>query len=178
MTELKIVEIDINDLTPYSKNAKKHSKKQVEQIANSMKDFGMCDPIGIWGENNIIVEGHGRLEAAKKLGMQKVPCIRLDHLTEEQRRAYTLTHNKAAEGSDWDYSILDSEIEDLIDFNFEDYGFEFDVAEEPEAAPQKKKNERLRTDYAYNLPYVDLSRCEGKYQMPIIENDGTFPTRL
>lgn len=174
---LQIVEINVRDLTPYSKNAKKHPKKQIENIANSVKEFGMCDPIGVWGEKNIIVEGHGRYEALKMLGYEKIPCIRLDHLTDEQRRAYTLTHNKTAEGSEWDYNFLDEEIEELADFNFEDFGFEFEEVEVPEEPP-KKKNERLRTDNAYNLPYVDLSRCEGKYQMPIIENDNHIPDSL
>lgn len=176
MAELQIVELDVNLLTPYSKNAKKHPKKQIEQLANSIKEFGMNDPIGVCGEDNIIVEGHGRLEACKKLGMTKVPCVRLDHLTEEQRKAYTLTHNKSAEGSEWDWDLLNSEIEELGDFNFEDFGFEFEM--EVEEEPKPKKNERLRTDEAYNLPYVDLGRCEGAFQMPIIEGEDHIPDSL
>lgn len=176
MEEMKIVMLDIGSLTPYAKNAKKHPKKQIEHIANSIKEFGMNDPIGVWGEKNIIVEGHGRFEACKNLGLSKIPCIRLDHMTEEQRRAYTLTHNKAAEGSEWDYDLLDEEIELLADFDFEDFGFEFEF--EAEEEPPQKKNERLRTDNAYNLPFVDLSRCEGKYQMPMIEGEEHIPDSL
>ncbi len=176
MEKLKVVELSINDLTPYEKNAKKHPKKQIEHIINSIKEFKMCDPIGVWGEKNIIVEGHGRFEACKKLGMKTIPCIRLDHLSEEQRKAYTLTHNKSAEGSEWDWDVLNSEIEELGDFDFEDFGFEFDFEVEEQTKP--KKNERLRTDEAYNLPFVDLSRCEGKYEMPIIEGEEHIPDAL
>ena len=83
------------------KNARKHADADVSTIVKSIEEFGFDDPIGIWGENNTIVEGHGRLIAAKKLGMKQVPVIRLDHLTDEQRRAYALAHNKTAEMSDW-----------------------------------------------------------------------------
>lgn len=90
---LKIEYININELKPYSKNAKKHPKKQIKLIKNSIESFGMCDPIAINNEK-IIIEGHGRLEALKQLGYDEVPCIRLDHLTDEERKAYTLAHNK------------------------------------------------------------------------------------
>lgn len=182
MNELKIVTLDIDELTPYSKNAKKHPAKQVRMIANSIEQFGMCDPVGIWGEQNIIVEGHGRVAAMRLLGRKDVPCIRLDHMTDEQRRAYVHAHNKTAE-SEWDYDVLDEEFAELSGFNFEDFGFEFDETEEEEEpeqddAPEQKKNERLRTDEAYNLPWVDLSRTEGFYQMPMIEREGHIPSGL
>ena len=175
---MEIVNLKISELKPYDKNAKKHPKKQVEQIANSIKEFGMCDPIAIWGEDNIIIEGHGRLLALKQLGYDVAPTIRLDHLTDEQRKAYTLAHNKVAE-SEWDFDLLNDEIAELSNFDFEAFGFEFDYEDiEEDAEPPKKKNERLRTDNAYNLPFVDLSRCEGKYQMPIIEQENHVPDSL
>lgn len=174
--DLKVVEIDINNIKPYTRNTKKHPSKQIEHLINSIKEFEFCDPIGVWGEENIIVEGHGRFEALKKLGYKTVPCIRLDHLTEEQRKAYTITHNKTAEGSEWDYSLLDEEIDTLADFDFESFGFEFET--EIEEQPKEKKNERLRTDEAYNLPYIDIERCAGKYQMPVIEAEDYIPEKL
>lgn len=79
------------------------------------------------GQKNIIVEGHGRLIAAKELGYEKVPCIRLDHLTDEQRRAYGLAHNKTAELSTWDFGKLEAELMDLSDFGMSDFGFDFSV---------------------------------------------------
>lgn len=103
----------------------------MDAIAASIKKFGFDDPIGIWGDKNIIVEGHGRLMAAKKLGMQEVPVIRLDHLNDEERRAYALAHNKTAELSAWDEDILSSEISDLSSLiNMSAFGFDIDIAPE------------------------------------------------
>lgn len=171
--DLQIIKLNIDDLTPYVKNAKKHPKSQVKHIANSIETFGMCDPIGIWGENNVIVEGHGRVEACKMLGMTEVPCIRLDHLTDEQRRAYVHAHNKTAE-SEWDFDILDEEFNDLSGFDFEDFGFEFEL-EEPKP---KKKNQELRTDKAYRYMDFDPERTEGKYQMPTLEPCDRIPEKM
>ena len=81
--ELKIEYLPIKALKPYEKNTRKHQKKDVDNIARSIEKFGMNDPIGLW-EDNIIVEGHGRMLACKQLGMTEVPCVRLDHLTDEQ----------------------------------------------------------------------------------------------
>lgn len=120
---LKIEYIGVNELKPYNKNARKHSAEDVQYIVNSIEEFGMCDPIGIWGKNNLVVEGHGRLLALKKLGYATAPCIRLDHLSDEQRRAYALAHNRTAEMSEWDGDLLAQEREDLIDFDFTDFGF-------------------------------------------------------
>ncbi|MDD4276214.1 MAG: site-specific DNA-methyltransferase [Clostridia bacterium] len=124
---MQIENIKIENIKPYEKNAKKHPKEQIEQIKNSIKKFGMNDPIGIWGEKNIIVEGHGRLIACKELGFEEVPCIRLDHLSDKERKAYTLAHNQTTLTSDFDIEILSEEIESLIDdFNMEDFGFDLD----------------------------------------------------
>lgn len=92
--KLKVDYIPIEQLKAYEKNAKIHTPEQIEEIKNSIQEFGMNDPIGIWGKDNLIVEGHGRLQACKELGMKEVPVIRLDDLTDEQRRAYTLVHNQ------------------------------------------------------------------------------------
>lgn len=104
---MQIEQMPIGELTPYAKNAKKHPKAQVEQIAESIRQFGMDDPIAVWGPDNLVVEGHGRLLACKKLGMDTVPVIRLDHLTDEQRRAYTLAHNKLTMNTDFNPDMLD-----------------------------------------------------------------------
>ena len=158
---MEIVNINIDKLTKYAKNAKKHSKKQVKYIANSIERFGMNDPIGIWGKDNLIIEGHGRLEACKLLGMKEVPCIRLDHLTDEERKAYTLAHNKVAE-SEWDFDLLNEEMDDLIDFNFEDFGFEF-VDEEQNKIDTQKKVEGI-----LNLNKATFSGV-GKYDIPQLD---------
>jgi DNA modification methylase len=130
--ELKIEYLPIKALKPYEKNTRKHQKKDVDNIARSIERYGMCDAIGIWGEQNIIVEGHGRMMACKQLGMTEVPCVRLDHLTDEQRREYAIAHNATAELSEWDLDILPDELAelDLSDFEF-DFGIE-DEEEETE----------------------------------------------
>lgn len=131
--QLKIEYLSVNDLMPYEKNARKHDKKSVDVIKASIEQFGMNDPIGIWGDKNIIIEGHGRLMACKELKIDKVPCIRLDDLTDEQRRAYMLAHNKTTEISDWDFDLLSAELADIEDINMEDFGFDLvDIEEERE----------------------------------------------
>ena len=121
--DLKIEYINVDDLKPYERNARKHEEKDVQTIINSINEFGFNDPIGIW-KDNLIIEGHGRLQAAKQIGMTEVPCVRLDHLTDEQRRAYALAHNKTAEMSDWDFELLDLELDDIEDIDMSDFGFE------------------------------------------------------
>lgn len=129
--ELKIEYLPIGSLKPYEKNARKHQNADVQTIVASIKEFGFDDPIGVWGEDNLIVEGHGRLMAAKKLGMETVPVIHLDHLTDEQRRAYALAHNKTAEMSEWDFDILGGELDDIFDIDLEQFGFEPIEKDEP-----------------------------------------------
>lgn len=120
---MEIVKLKIGDITPYSKNAKKHPKEQIEQIKSSIKEFGNNDPIAIWGEKNVIVEGHGRYEALKQLGYEEVECIRLDHLSDKERKAYTLVHNKLTMNSDFDFDTLNLELDD-IDLDLSKYGLE------------------------------------------------------
>ena len=152
--------LKVKDLKPYKKNAKKHPKKPIERIANSIECFGMNDPIAIW-KDNVVISGHGRLEAMKQLGYAEVPCIRLDHLTDEERKAYTLAHNKVAE-SEWDYSLLDDEINSITEFDMGDFGFEFIDTEKNKADTQKKVENILNIGKA-NFPGV------GKYDIPQLE---------
>ena len=109
MEELQIVYLSPHDLTPYERNARKHGVEDVEQIKESIRLDGFNDPIGIWGDKNLIVEGHGRQLAAIELGLDKVPCIRLDHMTDTQRRDYAIRHNRTAELSEWDKAKLSVE---------------------------------------------------------------------
>lgn len=121
---MEIIRLKINDITPYEKNAKIHTEAQIEQIKKSIQEFGMNDPIAVWGGNNTIVEGHGRLEALKQLGYTEVDCIRLDHLTDEERKAYTLAHNKINMNTGFDIDLLDEELDSIEDIDMEDFGFE------------------------------------------------------
>ena len=123
---MKIEQIKIEDLKPYERNARKHEAADVAAIVKSIEAFGFNDPVGVWGPQNVIVEGHGRVMAAKQLGMTEVPCIRLDDLTDEQRRAYALAHNKTAELSTWDAELLPLELEDLPTIDMAGFGFDLD----------------------------------------------------
>lgn len=130
MEKLKIEYVNINSIRPYKKNAKLHPKEQIEQIKKSIEMFGMDDPIGIWKDE--VVEGHGRLIACQELGMKEIPVIRLDHLTDEERKAYTLAHNKLTMNSDFDIDILNDELMNQFDtIDMSEFGFDldFDVEE-------------------------------------------------
>lgn len=152
--ELKVVMVPTDDLVMYEGNAKLHPHEQVDQIAASIEEFNFADPIAAWhnedGES-IIIEGHGRLMAARKLGIEELPVIYLDYLSDEQRRAYTLAHNKLTMNSDFDYEILTSELDAIIGIDMEDFGFvdmvEFDFGDE-----------ELSED-TYEEPDKELYRC-------------------
>ena len=118
---LQIEYVGIDSIKPYENNARHHGTEDIKAIVKSIEEFGFNDPIGVW--NNQIVEGHGRLMAAKELGMTEVPIIRLDELTDEQRKAYALAHNKTAELSDWDFNVLASELQEITDIDMSEFGF-------------------------------------------------------
>ena len=122
---MNIQQIPINDLKPYPQNAKKHPAEQVEHIANSIREFGFQQPIVV-DKDNVVVIGHGRLLAAKKLNMDSVPCVRADDLTDEQIKALRLADNKTNE-SEWDFDLLDMELES-IDIDMSDFGFDLDIS--------------------------------------------------
>ena len=132
MEHLKIEYLPIEKLKPYDRNAKEHPQEQIDQIIESIRQFGMNDPIGIWGDDCLIVEGHGRLIALKQMGETEAPTIRLDHMTDQQRRAYTLAHNKTTMNSGFDMELLQMELESIEDINMEDFGFTLDEIQEDE----------------------------------------------
>src|SRR5574344_151552 len=154
---MEIIKIKIEDLKPYKNNAKLHPEWQIEQIIKSIEQFGFNDPIAVWGEDNIIVEGHGRLEAVKKLGYTEVECIRLDHLTEEERKAYTLAHNKTTMNSDFDFDLLKLELDDIKGIDMSDFGFELDLDEDDE--------EVVEDDFEVVLPEEPKSKLGDIYQL-------------
>ena len=123
MENLQIVYLDPKDLTPHGNNARAHAKKDIDAIRASIREFGFSDPIGIWSDQNYIVEGHGRQLAAIAEGLEEVPCIRLDHMTDEQRKAYALAHNKTAELSEWNFGILDLELAGIQEIDMAALGF-------------------------------------------------------
>jgi site-specific DNA-methyltransferase (adenine-specific) len=125
---MKIDEINVNDIKPYEKNAKKHPEEQIKRISNSIKAFGFKQPLVI-DKDNVLVIGHGRLEAAKRLGFDTVPCVRADDLTEDQIKALRLADNKTNE-SDWDFDFLNIELDDITDIDMSQFGFDLDIQTE------------------------------------------------
>jgi DNA modification methylase len=117
-TQYQITERPLRELCPYSRNARTHSKKQIRQIAASIERFGFTNPVLVSDAGEIIA-GHGRVEAAKLLGMKTVPTVALSHLSEAERRAYVLADNKLALNAGWDQEVLAIELQGLIDLDFD-----------------------------------------------------------
>lgn len=117
---MDIINKKIDELIPYANNPR-NNEEAVKYVANSIKEFGFKVPI-IIDKNNEIVAGHTRLKAAKELGLKEVPCIIADDLTDEQIKAFRLVDNKVSEQSQWDFNLLDEELNDL-DIDMEDFGF-------------------------------------------------------
>ena len=151
---LQIEYVDIGSIEPYEHNARKHGNKDVTAIKKSIQEFGFNDPIGIWHDQ--IVEGHGRLLAAQELGYTIIPIIRLDNLSDEQRRAYTLAHNKTAELSDWDFDVLAEELKDIADIDMTEFGFDLSgLKDESELAPDEEDlfDDIEKQEVHYGVPY-------------------------
>lgn len=130
--ELKIEYVDIDSIKPYENNPR-HNEEAIPYVMNSIKEFGFKNPI-IIDKNNVIIAGHTRLESAKRLGMKEVPIIHADDLTEEQVKAFRLADNKVSEKAEWNFELLDEELEnldiDMSDFGFENVDIEWDKVEE------------------------------------------------
>ena len=179
--------VPISQLKPYENNARTHSEKQVEKIANSIKEFGFINPVLI-DSNYGIIAGHGRIEGAKRLPKEdadrvlhngnEVPCIFVEDLTEEQKRAYIIADNKLALDAGWDYDLLKLELEELndLDFDITLTGFDMDIIFDDDGY---YGDERERTNKEYNLDLVDHENLSNDFwQMPIIKNDNYIPEDL
>ena len=140
---MNIKNIAIKDLIPYEKNTKKHDDVQINNVAESIKQYGFVQPIVI-DKNNVVVIGHCRLLAAKKLKMQEVPCVCVEDLTEEQVRKLRIIDNKSNE-SDWDFDFLNEELLDL-DFSDFDFGFGIDTDAGEDYSPDEFGDEFTLAD--------------------------------
>lgn len=155
---MEIIKIKIDELKPYKKNAKIHTQEQIDQIKSSIEKFGMNDPVAVWGNENLIIEGHGRLEALKQLGFEEVECIRLDHLNDEERKAYTLAHNKLTMNTDFDFDVLDEELNSILNIDMEDFGFfkvDEELEKEEEEKPEVEFSEVIGEEHNYIVLYFD-----------------------
>lgn len=164
MDKLNIEYKNIRDLKPYKKNAKKHSKEQVEQITNSIKEFGFTQPV-IVDKNNCVVAGHGRILGAKKAGLKQVPTVTLEELTEEQIKAYRLVDNKLNE-SEWDNELLNTELSELwyageVDMTL--FNFDMDNLFEDETENKKKVEFEIKEKYEVHIICKDEKEMEKVY---------------
>lgn len=177
---MQIVYKKVNELIPYENNPRINDEA-VEYVKNSIKEFGFKVPIVI-DKNNVIIAGHTRLKASLELGLKEVPCIIADDLSEEQIKAFRLADNKVSEKSMWDFDKLDEELDNILDIDMSlfDFDLDKDIQELDEGFEEEdtKENERQRTNNTYNLELFDEFNCDGKYQMPIIENDNFIPQRI
>lgn len=138
---MDIVNLKLEELKPYEKNPRKNTEA-VKYVAESIKQFGFKVPIVI-DKNNVIVAGHTRYKAAKKLGIHEVPCIIADDLTDEQVKAFRLADNKVAEKAEWDFDLLFDELDNIFDIDMESLGFEFDVEDEEAQATEDEFDSEL-----------------------------------
>ncbi len=162
---MEIKNIKVEDLKQYKKNAKLHPEWQIKQIAESISKFGFNDPIAI-DENNVIIEGHGRFLACKLLEMEEVPTIRLDHMTEQEKKAYILAHNKINLNTGFDFDVLKEElsgIDDLIT-GFSDFELEniLSVSDENDVLDIEEFDEDLGNDKTING--LVCPECKGKFE--------------
>lgn len=156
---LKIEYVNIDDLKTYENNAKLHPADQVEQIKKSIEQFGMNDPIAVW-KDNVIIEGHGRLIACRELGISELPVIRLDSLTDEQRKAYTLVHNKLTMNSGFDFDVLADELDSITDIDMSDFGFldMSDFFKDDEFEEVEEQNANFKESISVVIP------CESEFE--------------
>ena len=157
---LKIETIPIGELNPYENNAKLHPQEQIDQIVRSMREFGNNDPIAI-DENNRIIEGHGRLLALRQMGETEVPVIRLKHLTDEQKRAYILIHNQLTLNTGFDEELLRIELENIVDIDMTEYGFDLDIIDLHEEPPLVEED----SDFDVTPPEEPTAKPGDLYQL-------------
>lgn len=152
---MNIIEKKLTEIIPYEKNPRKNDEA-VKYVAESIKQFGFKVPIVI-DKDNVIVAGHTRYKASKKLGLKEVPCIVADDLTEEQIKAYRLADNKVAEQAEWDFDLLGEELSDILDIDMGDFGFDLSVEEE--------EKEAVEDEFEMELPEEPRAKLGDIYQL-------------
>jgi ParB-like chromosome segregation protein Spo0J len=168
----KIVMRHLADLIPYAKNSRTHNRRQIAQIAGSMREFGFTNPILIDGSNGIVA-GHGRVMAAEKLGLIEVPCIELDHLTPTQRQAYVIADNKLALNAEWDEELLSLELDALRadGFDLELTGFALDEIKGLGNDGEADEDEDTGAKLGEGLSYQIVIECgDETHQAQLIED--------
>lgn len=173
---MQIERIKISQLQPYKLNAKEHPQSQIEKIKKSIQDFGFNDPIAI-DEIGVVIEGHGRLQAMKELGEEYIDAIRLSHLTEEQKKAYILVHNKLTLETGFNAELLEMELNDITGIDMEGFGFELpEDLELPEPDDKAKPKERIFE--VFNFGEYNPAMVEGRYDMPVLKPSYHIPEKM
>ena len=157
MDKLKIEYLKTDELIPYANNPR-NNDEAVDYVANSIKEFGFKVPCVIDNEKNVIC-GHTRLKAAKKLGIKEVPCIIADDLTEEQIKAFRLSDNKVGEFAEWDFNLLDEELNGIFDIDMKQFGFDLqsiiDDEDDKKEDGEVPFTEELLLNHNYIVLYFD-----------------------
>ena len=176
---MNIVQKKTDEIKPYEKNPRKNDHA-VKFVAASIEQFGFKVPIVI-DKDGVIVAGHTRWKAAKKLGIEKVPCVVADDLSDEQIKAFRLADNKVSEKADWDFELLNEELDEIIDFDMSDFGFydsynedEFDHLFESQAKPpeENKSEEETEEDNGWRVIITAESEDEALEIMEAIKELG------
>lgn len=170
---MQITYRDISSIYPYENNPRRNDDA-VDAVAASISEFGFKVPIVV-DRHGVIVAGHTRYAAAKTLHMMELPCIVADDLSEEQIRAFRLADNKVSELAEWDISKLEKELDEILDIDMSEFGFDFDIDDEDEGY---YGDERERTYNEYNLDAFDEDETEGFYQMPVLQPCDYIPTDI
>lgn len=172
----QIQEVPIGDVKPYPKNPR-NNDDGVDAVTNSIKEFGWQQPIVV-DKDNVIIVGHTRYKAAKKLGMDKVPVVVADNLTDEQVKAYRLADNKTGELTDWDDDLLNDELDDILDIDMSDFGFD-DVL--PDIDTPSGENEVEEDDFEEEPPKKPKSKLGQLYKLGkhyLMCGDSTDPKQV
>lgn len=162
---MEIVYKDINELKPYENNSRTHDENQIKQICKSIKEYGWTNPVLI-DEKGMIIAGHGRVEAGKKLDIKEVPCIVLSGLTEAQKKAYVIADNKMALNAGWNEELLKNELENLkeLDFDLELTGFNIDELDEL-FKEDEEEHEIVEDDFDIEPPEEPKAKLGDIYQL-------------
>jgi len=166
---MEITQKKVDELIPYARNARTHSEEQIAQIAASIREFGWTNPILIDGKNGIIA-GHGRLAAARKLGLDEIPVIELEHLTETQKKALILADNKLALNSGWDNDMLMFELKEL---NLDGFDLElvgFDSIELAKIFDEEEEKKDELKEQSYNEVFNIIIECADEAEQEKIFN--------
>ena len=177
---MDIINIKRTLLKPYENNPR-HNDDAVEAVARSIEEFGFLVPCVVT-DDNVLVTGHTRLKAAQLLGLEQIPCIRAENLSDEQIKAFRLADNKVSEIATWDMELLGDELAEIFDIDMESFGFDVSdidigIGIEPESGGYYG-DERERTFRSTNFDYYDELRVEGAYDMPVLQPVDHVPTRL